>query len=1317
MSIQERINQLEEFIVRHKEFNRNEEPDAGAKDANLQWRVSLLLARLLEAAKGNYYYIDTKSLEIFQSKYNTEHQTSININKLHSKHWLRSVLGKVRIAGKISSDLHEFERLQSFLPELQFLLEAEKKYKLEEKDTATHLTQDIIEKEIAAFQLKHGKVLNKDGIYYNRWYNENEKKFSSLDIYFKRFSENAAEYSFLLELSNIISSETHLFITEQDATRIHDEHKKQNSLTPSLEKLLNDQLLLPTDGGYHLHVRAGYWSELKDEISGFFWENLLLNTINTDLQSIIIWSCKIIHFDHIVDPISFVTSSSAKRFLDAALECLLQESDLDDVERERKKLFMEQGSGQPYSISFIERAPYLSGEDIFALYKSLDALDNYVQHNLLHHQPSRYSLLGLVQIIVKNDDKYINTGNPDQIYYLRVTSLLDRSITKPYLLFQTTESILYTKPQILPYLMVESRFASLALLLLDKLQTDKEENTRLTLWKLSVTLTITVLNENNIQGETAAIFIFRLLLLINNRKRRRAMSVTYQDEENKTIFNLLENQSIGTCYGDKTTNLFLLPTLFDHLAKLLMAFQESEQWETSTVSFPIFKWYGLSWLLKLYFDIRYTHQMADKGETAHLIALSFLESYKGLMKLIRKKTYNYFEFKFVEKEIHWSEDCSDVGTIQWLYLVVQLHNQGKHAEFILPDLEFQIAKDKYDLHNRIIAQKIRTHIVVLLELLKQLREPSSQMLFENTILEVIADKTESAIIYFLQNHTHKPLEGKFDVLEEMRGLSHDEPLIVKLAKSMYGFNRHSELVHVIVDSGDAAKLLTLLDHVTSESLRAAIIQQVSTQNIDKILRDYHWIPDVKHILVRLIKYPELAVHAEKAIEYWANEISERKVGDYKETLYEVQLFHSYLKKDQSALESAQPLKGAFEHHSALTASDYKDFYLGLLLIEKEPLRAYHLFDSVYSRKPNLVTFGVNRTVAQLNHLKFRGNATLTDIQEAYQEWTILRDKLEETTVKALEPEITSIQMSLLVRLKQYAQADKKFEQLPDYQKYTQQITTIQVQSLQERGKVNDALNLIAKADEFHYYPGIPQAAFITILKDQLTGIDNVEELQISMLRILEVEPDKLVKIIPSAINEKREPVSFIVKEILIACSKMLDKIQAIEKINSEDKYNDLVEVLLNARIAFYNWRVKDQSRGAYSGTAKDAGERDLSITDKNDQMLLLCEAFILRDQAQTTKHLQKVFNYHHRRHAFCILVYDTHILTGSFEDHWNDYLTIKLPGVVFPAGFELIGAANDISKNFYSDLSAIRVATTHHAGGTILYHVFVNIQYQLSTKP
>ena len=113
---------------------------------------------------------------------------------------------------------------------------------------------------------------------------------------------------------------------------------------------------------------------------------------------------------------------------------------------------------------------------------------------------------------------------------------------------------------------------------------------------------------------------------------------------------------------------------------------------------------------------------------------------------------------------------------------------------------------------------------------------------------------------------------------------------------------------------------------------------------------------------------------------------------------------------------------------------------------------------------------------------------------------------------------------------------------------------------------------------------------------------------------------------------------------------------------------------------------------------------------------MVCEAFINRSVPSAQAHLQKVFDYHHRKHSFAILVYDLSPSIAEFEKKWKKYCDEVVPNTIYPVGFELTDGVKKVSKNFGFDKSAIKLCLSRHGDGTILYHIFININYKTSTS-
>jgi hypothetical protein len=274
--------------------------------------------------------------------------------------------------------------------------------------------------------------------------------------------------------------------------------------------------------------------------------------------------------------------------------------------------------------------------------------------------------------------------------------------------------------------------------------------------------------------------------------------------------------------------------------------------------------------------------------------------------------------------------------------------------------------------------------------------------------------------------------------------------------------------------------------------------------------------------------------------------------------------------------------------------------------------------------------------------------------------------------------------------------------------------SIIIQSLIDQKKISEALKLTSAAQSYHQFGDIKDIQFIKELEDKINGIDNTEEMRVYYNSIFGSKPEKLIKIFPENLNGRTELIQFFVKEIILAADKLLDKIMSLSEIGDENKYNDLMELALDARINPWGWQIGAQSRGAFSSGVQQPGERDITFTNRLKQTMFVCEAFIFRDVKRTKEHLQKVFNYHHQRKAFAMLVYNESDTDADFQKKSENYMQTILPTIIFPAGFNLAGTAKDLSKEFAVEKSAIKVYASEHGDGTMLYHVFVHIKYRLA---
>ena len=81
-----------------------------------------------------------------------------------------------------------------------------------------------------------------------------------------------------------------------------------------------------------------------------------------------------------------------------------------------------------------------------------------------------------------------------------------------------------------------------------------------------------------------------------------------------------------------------------------------------------------------------------------------------------------------------------------------------------------------------------------------------------------------------------------------------------------------------------------------------------------------------------------------------------------------------------------------------------------------------------------------------------------------------------------------------------------------------------------------------------------------------------------------------------------------------------------------------------------------------------------------------------------------------------MLYYDDGTRKKGFEENWRVSLKDILPETSFPDGMQITGMLEDVTEDFGCEESAIKVGKSIHGSNTIVYHIFVNINYRLKIE-
>ena len=120
---QEKFKELISFISTHTIDRSISRADQKAVEENLKWNTSLFFAKVIHLAKPRKQELTLEEFNQFKKDYEGRSSVKIDSDNLFRKYWLRNVLGKIKIAGTVSSACYQFSRISGFKNELIFLFD------------------------------------------------------------------------------------------------------------------------------------------------------------------------------------------------------------------------------------------------------------------------------------------------------------------------------------------------------------------------------------------------------------------------------------------------------------------------------------------------------------------------------------------------------------------------------------------------------------------------------------------------------------------------------------------------------------------------------------------------------------------------------------------------------------------------------------------------------------------------------------------------------------------------------------------------------------------------------------------------------------------------------------------------------------------------------------------------------------------------------------------------------------------------------------------------------------------------------------------
>lgn len=1337
----EQAKALTQLLKNNSEKSSERHVDKEVIESDLLWESSRFWANVIYKSQPITKKITPVNLKAIVSQFEVDNNVKVDTEELANKFWIREILGQIEVPGAVFSACnYTYKKLKNRKDELIFMVDISPQIEQVNRKIDRANFQTII----SEYNKNHVARIDIDSILNSKtgWGSEKDGviELSSIEYYFKPFLDHWDDFGFieyLIEQNQ--SSDRGLIINALYFESLHTSHSSFYPSTPSIEVLKEQHVITQRENHYVLNFFDSdikYWSGLDDKISGFYWELLIKDdSFNSDSERLIFFLSQISYYENYPDPLLFILEDSKKRFLDAAFQLVSAENDLNYVQNEFHKVCIDSHYSSDKEFFHLHKNVLykdcsLNIDDAFELYNSFQRWEEMARTTYLHDQRSRQNLESLIRLIVKHDyevervetdDEY----NPKIERYKRTISLLESYREKPILLFYISTYILRFRREIIPLLLFNDEFTTLSFQLIDELkfQEDQQLLSR-RVWTESINLALFTMRSNRDQKKLPARMIYQIFRQLNIEKYYIPFNRNPHNEDlinsekklkEKLVLSIIEDANIGN-HKIKGSNFeYLIPSIFNELFGFFSKHNEKLLYDNGTVQFPMLQMDGLVWLMKCVTYWKYKEQFNKLKPEILQLTQNFFNLYMSKLEMTEIKKWDFIDS--VEKQAipNWSERVERLQYIEWIYPVYFFSKHQKLNSFLEPRLSFETAENKYNEMNRFTSDKLRTHIGVLIQVLQKLISSGIPHGFDKKELNEVKTRVEKQIIDYLKSHTKDiPKEGKIDLLEYQREVgfqnSGKEALLPQIARSINWFSDKEGIIDAIIDSNDVIKILTVAEFITSHGIKEILIEKIKKTDLQTFLEDSHWIPEIHTVLLKLTMYPQLMDQIIQIVDYWEEKIVKREKR-HQDQLYKTKLLIAYYHKDETELDSVKaPEKKNYIEVNALSYFDYKEFYRALIHLKDKPESAYRIFNRLVNDFPNYPVFAINRMAAKM---KIADQANDTVIySEILEEWDVYEKGQTNLDIVELGESFLINKSMILLKLEKYDQLDKEYDILDLPYQMLPGILETKVERLIAEKRIGEAMKLLDTAETFHKYSGVTEIEFIQNLKSSVQGIDNIDELTFYYERIFQSEPQKLIQILPKNLNGRIDFFEFITNEIGIAAYKMLNKINALSNIDDEDKYNDLLCILLESRISVLGWSIKDQTRRAYSQTGKDLGEIDIDIQNRNGLTLVTCEAFIYRDIPRVQSHISKLIgNYNHDRKAFIVIVY---FQGTKFESKWKEYSENIVPKLKYPTGYEISSQqVDDLSKEFGYDKSAIKIGRSVHRLDVPMYHVFVNINYKI----
>jgi hypothetical protein len=1045
------------------------------------------------------------------------------------------------------------------------------------------------------------------------------------------------------------------------------------------------------------------------------------------------------------DLTSYLSLDDNTSLLKQTVRFLETEDDLKNGDNEIKKVWYdsERFTHQPIS-SNIPEIKFL-GETTYEMIQNLKTDRNFYQfENYAMTQEVRSSCVQLLSFILVNElhNEY-SFGIPETVKILN-------DISRPCLIFNLLFLIKRVFPEAIPYIIMDIKLIPLALDLLDEIELNEKYYPSINFNDNKYEKESKL--KNDFYFEAIEICIQNLVELYKNNK-------TLTEKIAKAIDNifLLQSRYIFQLYSMSHPHGII------NLNNYFNRYQYSLKYLTSTkinigryngiskYDYLILKLvpYSLRHLINLINDFKIHQNDTLMFNFEHFdVSIDFIRTSNALYNselsiedqkqlsnvsydiicLLKDKLYSYFDIKADitdESRIFmlWvGFPLERIDVIEWGYFFILLMQYRLLAQTIddfKSTIKINVNENEFSIINKIQKEKIQRILRICLMAYLSLKKDRMDIYKNESLLNKIFDIIENFIIdlslMYSKNNCSKGYIDVFDCFIYSERNSRYDTLIVLLFKSVSYMSSEQQgkfISRFFDDSIKLDRMLIAFNLLNDENSKKIVTKYVSNINIDAFIASCFMITDVEEALFEALRSEEHWKIGYELIKKIKGHYSQRKINDDRiyELLYQADLILAYHNSDTNQINAVDTIN----ENSHIYDKRYlalKQYYIALNLLdhEKKYEQSSLILKGLASDNSNDVRYNLTYVRSRMFEGLYNSDNKL--IMSCYQEWETFLKLLGDKKDQFLSLNQDVVNYSLMpyyITFNKYDEFDHAIKCMSDDQLYEEIFIQPIFYLYRERNLSINAYNYINGANTYYISKNRKNLRFI---EDIISAPDKkiLSEKKQNFENIIATYYKHIPNIIPDIINDKTELDYFILNEIIQALHQMQEKINALNKLKTEDDYTDVLQSILALRFPFYGWHIQDNSHMGKSEAGKCPGEPDLIIKSGN-HTIAIAEAFKLKgkDTNVTKNHILKCFNYSKTLKRYFIIIY----YLGNpknFHSTWKSYKEIYR-SISFPDGYNLVDTNNPfIQVNEQFDNSRdFNIASTKHADDFEFYHVMVN---------